>query len=475
MIGSEKAICIKDHRFVVRSRPQRPLVGVSSFKTCNWLAQDFANADFVGANKTRRWVDKVQRMLNRQEAVLRVFLTTEDWGPVDAGEGLFGSPPRDPGIWPMEQLRTLVRPTSVTALCDLVLQELFSISAETGCVFELVVDATLKHTSNLGDGGIIGHVIRQTARRCRELSKKWPTACILFNPRNEWNAHDQYDFTVDDINRWVMRGRRWKRIHEHKTDKDGHLLSQTQVSYTMPENHNSDWVDWAPEQWPEGVWIIDPGGGDTFTYAVGPAPNQYNAGIIHPLRTGRDWTKLPDMGRLRSASNGMPIGANESMFAVDPKLWDSGQLDGWFRNPNGLTSDLGKWMTMADNWINGSEYFIFHYMEGVQADPDHPEVEAEARIREYFRGSKPSDPDLPEPAPQESPYQRLVEQLYQSVLGRKMDKNGGHYIIALRNNYEDGREKVTINNISFIPYMSYEQVRDELIRSDEFREKGGDA
>ena len=317
-----------------------------------------ANGD---KRKAEQWVELNQRLFG-QHCVFRVFMETAGWGYVDPDMGMFGSPPQDPGIWDLAKLRDGDREQRVHPKGEKLLESLFEISHRTGAVFEIVIDATLKH-NNIPKGEI-DHVIRQVCIYGGELQGRFPKALAFFNARNEWNAHNQAGHSLEEVNMWATR-----------FDRDGY--------------------------WPGSRLVVCPGGGDMFTYAVGPDAAKFAIGLIHPDRNpaSREWWELPDMDKLREAANGMPVGLNESMYYVDKERKDIARK--WYRNSDSWTSDFQHYMQFAHDAEQECDYFIYHDEKGIQSDVEWPTIES--RLEAHFAGAGGSPSPVPPPAPEPEP------------------------------------------------------------------------
>lgn len=461
MIGTEQGLSIVEGNFSVRGEKVQTLWGRSFFKAASYMSYHFAGkGDEIqgGAlNVVEEFVEHTQRIFDDERVAFRVFLQTGEgepgsWSKLQPGQGMFGSPPWDQGMWDYQQLRNLCatdsRVKELTGLYANVLRFFFEHSQRTRCIYELVVDATMKHMDGLCTG-VIDHCIRQTATYCRDLQETYPGACVILSARNEWDAHNGTRTSLTDVNMWSRRFYRWAR--------EGPDGKETQYSYTQPQGSG-----WEAEQWPEGIIIVDHGGNDTFDYDVGPEPGKFKMGAIHPVRknSGRDWRDAPNMEPLRRDSRRMPIGATESMYYVDRR--DIGRAENWYRNPGGWHSNENDMMLMYENLRQaGFNYIIVHDEKGVQGDKSwpRPSTYLEEELTNYFGGHNP-----PPPPPGKVRYDRTIEAGYLQVLGRNPDAGGReHYNNLLHQFYVEG--EVGLNESAF---------RDELLRSVEYREKNTD-
>lgn len=330
--------------------------GRSSFKLSNILTYHFTGqgGGRYGLGTAMEWIHFNQRIFG-QDVLLRVFLETAGWSP--CSDCMFGGDPRDQGFWDRELLRDGNRETEVHGVGRDVLEWLFRTSQEEGVAFELVIDATLKHDDI--PKGEIDHVIRVVGIEMGRLAQVYPRALIIPSMRNEWDAHNESGHTLYDVNQWAVR---W--------DRD--------------------------DYWPEAAKIVDPGGGNEFTYEVGPEDGKYRAGMIHPDR-GDGWERFPDsanLSRLRQDCRGMPLGFTESMYYVEPE--DVQRATRWYR-ASGWTTDWGKYETFLDHVEGKVDYFIIHDEKGAQSDPAWPRAETrvDAWARNKFGGVGPPPPPPP--------------------------------------------------------------------------------
>lgn len=348
--------------FLLNGEKKQKLIGRSSFKLANIVTYHFAGQ---GSGKyslgyAKRWVEYNQRLFG-EHAVLRVFLETAGWGECDGC--MFGSEPRDQGFWdPRAALRDGHRETKVHRRGEQVLEWFFRNSQETGVIYELVIDATLKHDDI--PKGEIDHVIRQVGVKMGELSAQYDRALIIPNVRNEWNAHNESGHSLHEVNMWAVR---WER----------------------------------DQYWPGSQPIVCPGGADDYTYDVGPpGSGKFAMGLIHPDRQpdDRKWWDLPNINRLRSHSGGMPVGFNESMYYVEKE--DEQRALNWYRNRRGWTAYWDEYRKFAEAAIDNVDYFIFHDEKGSQCDLSWPR--AKTRLEEHF-GDSTNPPNPPPPEPDKKP------------------------------------------------------------------------
>lgn len=260
--------------------------------------------------EVHEFIEFNQRMFNREDVWFRVFYETGGWFPIKEGDGMFGSPPQDPGVWDIAKLRKIAdniragkedRVKRLTPLGKRTLKMLFSISHRTGACFELVADATLKHTAGLSTP-VIDHCIRQLAFECRIFQQQFPNAVVMINVRNEWDAHNQTRTSLAEVNKWGERFYRWKRKNQFK------------VSFVDPGG------GFLPEQWPEGVAIIDHGGRNDIQYKAGTRAGVFQMAAVH-LTRGRGWEKIPldpkIVKKLKEQAHRAPLAITESMYYLN--------------------------------------------------------------------------------------------------------------------------------------------------------------
>jgi len=335
------------------------LVGRSAFKLPNIVGYHYSgdgggdkgwNSLFYALN----WVENQQRIFG-EHCVLRVLHENAGWDP--QSDSMFGRAPRDLGAWNRQALRDGKRETTMHPLGAKTLEWLYATSQSTGVVFEVVIDSTLKHDSI--PAGEIDHVIRVVGERMGGLNEQYPDALIIPNVRNEWNAHNESGHSLADVNMWAFR---W--------DRDDYTSN-----YMRP--------------------VVCPGGGNTFTYDVGPEPGKFAMGLIHPDR-GDDWWNAPNMATLRRDARGMPVGFNESMYWVEPRNADRAM--GWYRNREGWTHNAARMEEWIANAVDACDYFILHDEDGVSCNVDStPGPTLADRVFGSGGGSNPPIPPPPEP------------------------------------------------------------------------------
>jgi len=351
----------KSNRWLIRGEPETFLIGRTSFKQTAHSQSD-----------QRRWVDYNQELFGRERVVLRVFHET-GWVELPEGSVLFGSPPHDRGTWNISELRRLSaegrRVERLTKVGMRNLRILFRLSHRTGCIFEMVIDATLKHAGGL-TSDIIDHVIRQVVHECRKFQVKFPNAAIIVSMRNEWSAHNLTRTRIEQVNKWAERFFRWKKGQEFK------------VSRTSPG------PGWTAEQWPEGFCIVDDGGNNTLTYKAGTKAGVYQMAALHPLRR-REWWKGLNKQELRAlerAAHSAPLGFTESMYYVDRD--DRVRARKWYNGTDGWAWNLKHYVEFLNTAEKQVQYMIVHDEKGVQADPDWPRkiTRLERHLAERYGG-----------------------------------------------------------------------------------------
>jgi len=379
---------------------------------------------------------------------------------------MFGSEPIDQGAWNIRGLRTGGRPTDVHGVVKNAMRWFFEVSQETGFVFELVANATLKH--NGVTQAQQTHVIRQTNHEAYELQQEFPKANVVVSALNEVDAHTDwrveddprpetpFSWTVDKANRLAVRADRCK-----------HPDGRTVVTHECPPGFEA-------EQWPGGPFIIDQGGGNTFDYDVGPEPGKFDLGAVHPARDPGRWRDFPtdeQAARLRRDSRGQPWGITEYMYYVEPEDRTRGLR--WYRTnargePAGWTTDC---QAVIDIGLRaerkGAAWIVVHDEKGVETLVDWPRRETciDRWALEHLAG-QPSEPTEP-PPPTDTVlrYDRLIHHGYQVALGRDADVGGlATYNEWFAECYEH-YDQLDQQRNCFAPFL------DVLAASDEFREE----
>jgi len=396
-----RTVWMDSGKMLIRGQKINKVRGRSAFKLPNLISMHYAGMgdDYkaqggkYGALDTAfRFIDHNQRLFGTQTVWLRVLGESAGWTPILAGTGMFGSPAQDAGIVDVNGYRRLCltgdRVRELTALNLRVLDQLFSMSHVTGCVFEYVCDATLKHTEGMCQG-VIDHHLRQTAVECRRLQALYPNAAVMFSARNEWDAHNDTGTTLAQVNQWARRFYRWR----------GPLSSVPTQSFDSPGE------GWEAEQWPEGMIIVDHGGRDLFDYDCGPEPGKFKLGALHPLRKNAPWHKrstwwsvTPEwMADVRRDSRGQPVAFTESMYFVSKP-----GTEGWYRNVDGWNDNLNDqmvWVAGCD-LTHGPDVFVVHDDIGVQSDADwNRGTQWESRLAEFYGGKVNGGSQPPPPPP----------------------------------------------------------------------------
>lgn len=393
-------------KMLIRGAKFNKVRGRSAFKLPNLISMHYAGkgdeyiqqgGKYGALDTAYRFIEHNQRLFGTEAVWLRVLGESAGWSQIPAGTGMFGSPAQDAGIIDVNSYKALCatqdRPRSLTALNLRVLEELFRMSHTTGCVFEYVCDATLKHTEGLCTG-VIDHHIRLTAVECRRLQAIYEKAAVVISARNEWDAHNETGTTLVQVNQWAARFYRWK-----------HADGSTKRAFDSPGE------GWEAEQWPEGLILVDHGGKDLFDYSCGPEPEFFKLGAVHPLRKGVGWHKrsawwsvTPEwMADLRNLSRGQPIAFTESMYCVSKPGTES-----WYRNANGWNDNLNDQMVFVAgcDLPHGPDVFVVHDDIGVQADADwNRGTEWESRLAEFYGGKvngETQPPPPPDPPPTET-------------------------------------------------------------------------
>lgn len=352
-------ITVRDGYFWLNGKRVDQLWGRSSFKLSNIITYHFTGqggGDY-SLGSALEWVRYNKALFGDTPCVLRVFLETAGWEP--GGDRMFGSEPRDQGFWERERLRDGAREQDMHPVGRQVLEWFFKTSEEEQVPFELVIDATLKHDDI--PAGEIDHVIRQVGVEMGRLAEKYPNALIIPETRNEWSAHNRSRHTLRDVNMWAVR---W--------DRDNY--------------------------WPGAPLIVDESEA-RFQYDVGPEAGKYRAGIIHPPRDAgwERWPSARDEEELRRDSRGMPWGANESMYYVEPE--DATRAQRWYGR-GGYTTDPQKYISFLEH-VRGSDcrYFTIHDEKGAQCDPNWPRAETrvERWVKDTFGGGGSPPPPPPPP------------------------------------------------------------------------------
>lgn len=470
MIGTPEGVSIQNGRIVTRGQARELAWGFSFFKGFNYVAKHFNGEgdDFESWGKRRirgtlnivkAFVENRQTLVGREDVWFRIFTQTGDGEPGSwelknsIDQGMFGAPPHEPNagrsnarLWDYDALRRGHRPEAVTPLMAKVLEWYFQFSQESGACFELVVDATVKQMDGMRPG-TVDHMVRQVAAKCRELQREFPRACCILSTDNEWDAHNEIGASLRDVNMRAKRFYRWK-------DDNG----------TVRQSFEHPGGNFEPEQWPEGIVIVDHGGNNFFEYEVGPEPDRFKMGAIHPVRKtpqpDHDWQDISRiMAKLKADSRGMPIAFTESMYYVDDSAQSLERAGEIYRNRNGWHSDADDMMTFYQRWVGKINYGIIHTEKDVQGMIDWPmeRTPLEDRLAEFFGTSAAERPSPP--GQEEVTYRHVIESMYKEILDRKGDPAGiKFYDEQMRLYYRENPELG----------LSYENVRDAMLRSEEF-------
>ena len=408
--------------WLIRGKRIKHLVGRTSFDWAINVSYHYTGqGGFTGAGLgvADHWIGYNQNLFGREEVVFTVLNESGGWNPcLDKPPScMFGQEPRDQrldkkgnlvGIWDIEHLRELSRSGNRVTSYDLtdlnksVLRYLFKTSHETGCLFDLVVDGTLKHTSGISND-LIGHVIRQTAAFCRLLQLECPKAAVFLRLRNEWNAHD--DISLAEVNMWAERLYRWKRILPSGDWTSRNPSGGPMVSFTQPPTPSDGGSEWFAEQMPNCFGIIDGGGGNTsWGVDIGQEPGKYQALAFHqdrhrgrPGDTWIDPITNAELNQMNSEAHGQPRMNTENMYFLS--------MPGtahWYRNPDGWNNDIDKQLRFYDNNVKLVNEFTVHDDWGKKAwvgwNQTPKGKKWEDGLREFFNpGAQPPPPSPPTP------------------------------------------------------------------------------
>lgn len=376
---------------------QEQVWGRSSFKLSNIVTYHFTGRGGGDVDPATgkyslgyalEWVRFNKLIFGDRIPVLRVFLET-GWPSCDTENGapnncMFGSEPRDQGFWDRNRLRDGNRETEVHPVGRQVLEWFFATSQTENVAFELVIDATLKH-DNVPKGEI-DHVIRQVGVLMGQFAEEYPQALIIPNGRNEIFAHNQAGHTLNEINQWAVR---WDRDH----------------------------------YWDGAPFIVDQAA-ERFDYDVGPEDGKFRIGLIHPPRGANweNWPTIQNAEQMKADSRGMPWGANESMYYVEPE--DEARARNWYGG--GWTSDWQKYEGFLSHVLQSEvDYMIIHDEKGSQSDPNWPR--SMTRVDEWISFNLGGFVIPPEPEPVPDPifyFDPIIEGTYQLILGRSAQQEG---------------------------------------------------
>ena len=471
MIGTHEGVTIQDGKFVVRGVKRGLCWGFSAFKMFNYVAQHFAGkggsftslgGTIHGAlNIVTTFIENRQALVGRRDVWFRLFTQTADgepgsWHLLDSvDQGMFGSPPHEPNpgtsnrLWDYNALRRGHRPEGVTPLMAKTLEWFFEFSQSSGACFEAVVNATIKHMDGMRPG-TVDHMVRQVAVKCRELQDKYPRAVVIVSTDNEWFAHNIIGTELHEVNRRAQRFYRWK------DDNGGLRQSFTDPGGTFEEEQNA-----------KGIVLVDDGGSDTFKCDVGPEPDRFKMGAIHPLRKGnrRDWRDISSiMAWLVRHSHGMPIAFTESMYYVDNSVKSIRRATSIYRNRNGWHANAEDMMTFYKRWLGKIQYGIIHTEKDVQGSIDWPmnETPLEKKLRIFFDSGQVEPPIEPPSGSEAIGYDHVVDSLYLLILQRKADASGRRFYDEQMRLYYQGDGSIG---------LSYENVLDSMLSGEEYAER----
>ena len=466
MIGTKNGVTIEGGRFVVRGKRRELFWGFSAFKLFNYVAQHFAGhgdefrslgGSIHGAlNIVKAFISSRQALVGREDVWFRLFSQTGDgepgsWNLLDnIDQGMFGSPPHEPNpenssarLWDYNALRRGHRPEGVTTLMAHCLEWFFDYSEKSGACFEIVVDATVKHMDGMTPG-TIDHMCRQMAREMRGLQDSYPRACIIMSTDNEANAHNRVEQSQRDVNMRGVRFYRWK-------DDDGGLRQ----SFDDPGG------TFNAEQWPEGIVIVDDGGGSRFQYECGGEPDRFKMAAIHPPRKGnpQDWRDISwFMEALTRDARGMPVGFTESMYYVDNSSESLERANRIYRNKNGWQANAQDQMLFYQRGVGKVNYNIIHTEKDVQGSIDWPMdvTPLEVELAAFFESGQIQPPP---PPPEFVSYDHVAESIYRQILLRPGDLKGRAFYDEQMRLYYQGDHSLG---------LSYDNVRDAMLMSDEY-------
>ena len=406
---AEAEVTVKDGRFWFNGVRQEMVWGASCFKLSNVVTYHFAGEGGgpYGLGPARDFVDHMRGL---GFDACRVLLETAGWGKCESGplanDGkpdncMWGSEPVDKGFWDVAALQTGGRPLDMHPIGKQTLRWFFETSQETGFMFELVIIATLKHSDV--DVPQQSQVIRQVMVKARELQEEFPQALVVMNGINEFGAHSEWGLAgANGVNQLAIRNDRCKA-------PDG----RTVVTLACPPGFD-------PEQWAGGPFIVDDGGSNRAVYEIGPEPGRFRGAFVHPER-GETWHLWPDVQEkawMISDARGMPWGATESMYYVEPE--DEARGRTWYRTAgdrlNGWTTDWPRYESFLNHVAAaGMAYFVVHDEKHAQASTTwpRPETRVERWAIEHLGGTAP-----PPPPPKQIYFDPIIDGTYRLVLGR---------------------------------------------------------
>ncbi len=449
-----------DGYWVVDGERKSCWVGRDGFKLLMWVA----NGE---SSRAERWIERNQEILGENH-IQRVLAETGGWG----GHPMFGSYPKDPGIWNLENIRERIRRgdrpiKELTKLNEDTIRWMCNQSQTTGVAFEYVCIGTLKHAVGPGPPhgdwlttGVGDHAIRQTAAFFRELisvpGAPFPDAKIVFHACNEWGAHNKWRMTVKKVNDWGTRFYRWaKEIEENGKKKTIH-----RVQFKSPGD------EWVAEQWPEGYITVD--GTTGHDIQIGVAPGEFKSALEHPERDRVRWWELPDTyEQLKADARGTPYGYNESKMIC--QKGEEQRLSDWY-GPGGnsrgsWTTDLDHYLEWLENCKGAVRIMIIHDETGIQADGDAPQTDLEAALG----GFEPPPP----PPPKGVDYTRtVISPQYRDWLNRPRNPDGTYGDPdGLKDKNNRMNNPWTDREGIVHPPLTKAEMEEEILRSPEYRNK----
>jgi len=286
------------------------------------------------ASGDRNSLHKVHHFLERTKACgfdgIRVFGETSGWKR--GSNAFFKHYATSDKVWNYNQLRNGQRPRELTPHYQRMILKLIELLREFDMVAEFVTDATLKHDGV--DAGTISHCIRVVARFFQAAEAEQDIN-IFHELHNEWDAHNQANLTLHELNMQFTRHRR--------LDDNGE-----------------------PEQWPRGVVGVSHGGRNTVDYRVG-RPNGTDYVALHPTREGSWWKRT----NLEQRYAHLPRYYNESKLYTSPEEWDRWVQPGTFRQV-ACTKNLKNYLLFMRGSLENGISFCVHDTVGMQAgfDPE---------------------------------------------------------------------------------------------------------
>jgi len=388
-------ISIKQNKFFLNNQRKDLLLGVLAGKMAArvGLGQHAHVKDFISF--CQEWLG--------QELIFYTWLENGGWGNVEAGKGMFGSPPRDPGMWDVDFIKNRlwdgdealrIKPKHLKKIYLDTIEWFFKNSETLGCSFMLGIIATLKHTDGIGNGHI-DHAIATTLQFAEEMQDKYPKANVLMHACNEWDASHHRNTPAGKERLTIGGAKGINMWAERRADQD---------YFKRPNNY----------------LMVDHGGRDSVEFEVSRAKRIFDSLMIHPVRknAGRDWKGPPKRRPLLDAAHGMPLYNSENMYFITRP-----DTIGWYRNSAGYNLSLDDQMKMYSHWEGFYDAAHFHADWIMQTDHNWPggkKLEAFLkRTAEMFgSGNGPPPPPPPpgvDPLAENRPYVRHV---YKWVFGR---------------------------------------------------------